>query len=145
VADIPQVYTTSVFITPDGFPFEREDPLQDPLHPHDWQLQVKLALLGLEDNYTIAELEGLLPIPVFGHYLRDVNSLDDYLGESGAKQACTAARLNVQAREAGWYSTVYASDEINIKYWQAYDLAENFYGQGNESGASTICWWLALQ
>jgi PhoPQ-activated pathogenicity-related protein len=145
VADIPQVYTTSVFITPDELPFELEDPLLEPKHPLYWNLQVKRALWGIADDYTIAELEMLLPIRVLGSYIHDVNTLDAYLNGSAARQACSAARLNVEAQEVGWYTTLYTFDEVNIKYWQPYDMAERLYSEGKERQASAVCWWLTLQ
>jgi PhoPQ-activated pathogenicity-related protein len=145
VADIPQVYTTSVFVTPDDLPFELEDPLLSPENPFYWNWQVKRALVGIPDDYTITELEGLLPIRVLGKYINDTETLDSYLDNTGAKQACTAARLNVEAHEVGWYTTLYTLNDENIKYWQLYDKAERLYSKGEDKQASMMCWWLTLQ
>jgi PhoPQ-activated pathogenicity-related protein len=145
VAELPQVYTTSVFVTPDDFPFEMEDPLQDPKNPLYWMWQVKRALVGMPDDYTIAELEALLPIRVLGSYIHDVETLDRYLKKTGTKQSCTAARLNVEAQEVGWYTTLYTLNDVNHKYWQSYDEAERLYSEGYKKSASAMCWSLTLQ
>ncbi|MES9992387.1 MAG: PhoPQ-activated protein PqaA family protein [Candidatus Thiodiazotropha sp.] len=144
-AGLPQVYTTSVFVTPDEHPFELEEPLLDPKNPLYWRRQVASALAGDPDDYTGSELEQMLPIRVLGDYVFDLESLDALLQQPGPHRACSAARLNVEANEVGWYSTLYSSGERKIRYWQPYDVAEQLYSDGNESLAAGICLWLTLQ
>jgi hypothetical protein len=99
----------------------------------------------MPDDYTISEFEGLLPIRVLGSYIHDVETLDTYLSNTGALQSCTTARLNVEAQEVGWYTTLYTLDDMNHKYWQSYDKAERLFSDGKERSASNICWWLTRQ
>ncbi|MEW8511498.1 MAG: PhoPQ-activated protein PqaA family protein [Candidatus Thiodiazotropha sp.] len=143
-AGIPQVYTTSVFVTPDEHPFELEDPLLNPKIPLYWRWQLARALAGFPDDYTRSELEQLLPIRVLGDYVHDLETLDAFLKQPGAVRACTAARLNVEAEEVGWYSTLYTLGETNIKYWQPYARAEQLYRDGKTAQAAGICFWLTL-
>jgi hypothetical protein len=145
VAGIPQVYTTSVYITPDEHPFELEEPLVDPKLASYWRLQTNWAIEGRPLDYTLADLQEMLPIRVLGDYIEDVNKLAVYLQDNVARQACTAARLNVEVDEVGWYSTIFDWGVTKIKYWQSYNLAEQYYSQGNKRLAAAICYWLAHQ
>ncbi|MCU7919742.1 MAG: PhoPQ-activated pathogenicity-related family protein [Candidatus Thiodiazotropha sp. (ex Epidulcina cf. delphinae)] len=139
MAGIPQVYTTSAFVTPDDEPFEVEDPLGDPRSPRYWRFQVNRALAGQPRDYTREALQAMLPIRVLGAYLTSVEALDAYLDRRGPKRNCTAARLNVQAEELGWYTTLYVLGDENIKYWQPYALAERLYAKGYPWPAAGIC------
>lgn len=145
MAGIPQIYTTSVFITPDEEPFEVEDPLGDPKSPRYWRTQVNRALAGRPLDYDQEALQAMLPIRVLGEYLNDVEAVAANLGRPGAKRSCTAARLNVQADELGWYTTLYVLGDENIKYWQPYDLAEELYATGYPLFSAGICQFLTRQ
>ncbi|MES9852255.1 MAG: PhoPQ-activated protein PqaA family protein [Candidatus Thiodiazotropha sp. L084R] len=145
IAGIPQTYTTSVFVTPDEHPFEVEDPLGDPKKPAYWQRQVNRALAGRPHDYDLLALQGMLPIRVLGDYIRDTETLGAYLNQWGPKRSCTAARLNVEAEEQGWYTTLYVHDDQNIKFWQTYDLAERLYEQDRYRLAAGICQVLTRQ
>ncbi|MET0090285.1 MAG: PhoPQ-activated protein PqaA family protein [Candidatus Thiodiazotropha sp.] len=139
ISGIPQVYTTSVYITPDVEPFDRTDPLGNPRSPRNWQRQVDRALADRPLDYDRDALQALLPIRVLGEYLTTPEDLAVYLDEGGAKRNCTAARLNVQTHEIGWYTPLYSVGEQSIKFWQPYDWAEQFYSQGHPGLAAGIC------
>ncbi|MEJ2610683.1 MAG: PhoPQ-activated protein PqaA family protein [Candidatus Thiodiazotropha sp.] len=139
VADMPQVYTTSVFITPDVEPFEQEHALANPRSSDYWAKQVGDVLLGQPQDYSYETLQAMLPIRVLGEYITSVEALAVNLDSSEAKQYCTAARLNVQAGEIGWYTTLGVSNEKNVKYWEPYQLAETFSLNGADILAAMIC------
>jgi PhoPQ-activated pathogenicity-related protein len=145
MSGIPQTYTTSVFVTPDEKPFEVEDPLGKPKRASYWQRQVKLALAGRPSDYDLHALQGMLPIRVLGQYIRDTETLGSYLNQWGAKRSCTAARLNVEAEQQGWNTTLYAVGERNIKFWQSYQLAEHLYEKDRQLLAVGICQALTRQ
>ena len=142
---IPQTYTTSVFVTPDELPFEVEDPLGDPKKPAYWQRQVNRALAGRPLDYDLDALQGMLPIRVLGDYIRDPETLGEYLNQWGPKRSCTAARLNVEAEQQGWYTTLYVIGDRNIKFWQPYQLAERLYAEDRKLLAAGICQALTRQ
>jgi PhoPQ-activated pathogenicity-related protein len=139
MAGQPQVYTTSVFITPDDEPFEVESPLNHPRTLSYWQKQLEYAQRGRAVDYEKSDFQKMLPIRVLGNYIEDLDTLSTALNHPGAGAQCTAARLNVQAEELGWYTTLFVSDGENIKYWQSYDLAEQYYTEGADGAASLIC------
>ncbi len=139
LSDQPQVYTTSVFITPDDEPFEVESPLNHPRTLSYWQKQLEYAQRGRAIDYEKSDFQEMLPIRVLGNYLEDLDALSTALNQSGAAAQCTAARLNVQAGELGWYTTLFVSDGKNIKYWQSYDQAEQYYTEGSDGAASLVC------
>jgi PhoPQ-activated pathogenicity-related protein len=145
MAGIPQTYTTSVFVTPDDHPFEIEDPLGEPKPPAYWQHQVSRALAGRPLDYDLERLQEMLPIRVLGGYIGDPTALSVMLKRPGAKRSCTAARLNVEADQLGWYTTHYSTGEGNIKFWQSYQLAERLYGQGRPKQAAAVCQALTRQ
>ena len=145
IAGIPQTYTTSVFVTPDEHPFEIEDPLGNPRTPFYWQRQVNRALEGRPLDYDLESLQGMLPIRVLGGYIKDTEALGEYLNNWGPKRSCTAARLNVEADEQGWYTTLYVHGDQNIKFWQSYDLAERLYENDRHLMAAGVCQLLTRQ
>jgi PhoPQ-activated pathogenicity-related protein len=139
IAGIPQIYSTSVFVTPDEHPFEVEDPLSSPKTLNYWQSQVNQVLDGFSVDYDLAALQGMLPFRVFGEYIRDVQSLSRQLNTPGPERSCIAARLSVEAGQLGWYTTLYAYEEHNFKFWQIYDLAEHLYATGQQRLAGGVC------
>jgi PhoPQ-activated pathogenicity-related protein len=143
--DKPQIYTTSVFITPDKVPFELEQPVIAPKTSSFWSQQVESALLGDPQDYSVEDLIKLLPVFILGEQVNDVEKLGAFLDMPGAKQNCTAARLNVEAGELGWYSSINeADDEGKVKFWQVYDFAEQMYALGSEELSSVFCRELTL-
>ncbi|MCG7967674.1 MAG: PhoPQ-activated pathogenicity-related family protein [Candidatus Thiodiazotropha taylori] len=139
IAGIPQVYTTSVFVTPDEHPFEVEDPLDSPKAIYYWQEQLNQAMVGSPLEYDLATLQALLPFRVFGEYIRDIQTLSDYLNTPGPERNCIAARLSVAADQQGWYTTLYAYEDQNFKFWQIYDLAEHLYATDQPRLAGGVC------
>ncbi|MET0008312.1 MAG: PhoPQ-activated protein PqaA family protein [Candidatus Thiodiazotropha sp. 6PLUC9] len=133
-----QVYTTSVFIVPDKVPFELGYPISEPKTASYWSQQVESALLGEPLDYSADELMKMLPFFVLGEQVEDVEGLDEFLSASAAKQNCTAARLNVEAGELGWYSSIHQAD-ANVKYWQVYDWAERLYVLESRDSAAVFC------
>jgi PhoPQ-activated pathogenicity-related protein len=142
---IPQIYTTSVYVTPDEKPFEVEDLLDDPKAPRYWRRQVNQAIAGKPLEHDLSSLQAMLPIRVLGEYINDVDGLAENLNSRGAKRNCTAARLNVEADELGWYTTLFTIGQENIKYWQPYDLAETAYERGRPRISAEICHYLTRQ
>ncbi|MES9850597.1 MAG: PhoPQ-activated protein PqaA family protein [Candidatus Thiodiazotropha sp. L084R] len=134
----PQVYTTSVFIIPDKVPYELGYPISEPKSADYWSQQVESALLGEPLEYGVDDLVKMLPFFVLGEQVDDVESLAEFLSVSTAKQNCTAARLNVEAGELGWYSSIHQAD-ANVKYWQVYDWAEQLYVLESRDSAAVFC------
>ncbi|MCG8486846.1 MAG: PhoPQ-activated pathogenicity-related family protein [Chromatiales bacterium] len=139
IAGIPQVYTTSVFVTPDEHPFEVEDPLDGPKTFYFWQEQVNQALAGSPLDYDLTALQAMLPFRVFGEYIRDMQTLSHYLNTRGPERNCIAARLSVEADQQGWYTTLYAYEDQNFKFWQIYELAEHLYATDQPRLAGGVC------
>ncbi|RLW56619.1 MAG: hypothetical protein B6D69_01455, partial [gamma proteobacterium symbiont of Stewartia floridana] len=139
IAGIPQVYTTSVFVTPDEHPFEVEDPLDSPKAIYYWQEQLNQAMVGTPLEYDLAALQSMLPFRVFGEYIRDIQTLSGYLNTPGPERNCIAARLSVEADQQGWYTTLYAYEDQNFKFWQIYDLAEHLYATEQPRLAGGVC------
>ncbi|MET0051253.1 MAG: hypothetical protein ABW095_09255, partial [Candidatus Thiodiazotropha sp.] len=139
VAGLPQIYTTSVFITPDEEPYEIESPLGEPRTLGYWQKQLDYLRHGRAIDYSLEDFQEMLPIRVLGQYIQDAASLSLALSKPGAESQCTAARLNVQAGEMGWYTTLYVTDGENVKFWQNYELAEQYHAAGTDVAASQLC------
>ncbi len=139
VTELPQVYTTSVFITPDEEPYEVESPLATPRTLGYWQKQLEYIRHGRAIDYTLEEFQAMLPIRVLGHYILDTDMLTAALSKPGAESQCTAARLNVQAGEVGWYTTLFVSEGENVKFWQNYTHAEQYHTEGADGAASVVC------
>jgi hypothetical protein len=145
VGRTPQIYTTSVFVKPDEHPFEVEDPLDNPQTLNYWQDQVNQAISGTPLEYDRVALQEMLPIQVFGEYIRDIETLSSYFDTTGPERSCIAARLSVASGQQGWYTTLYAYEDQNFKFWQIYDLAEYLFSTGQPRLAGGVCQLLIRQ
>lgn len=108
-ADFPQRYTTSTHVTPDTRPFSLEQDVGDPRRRGYWRHQVLGAWFDLDFGYSADALEAMLPIQVREETLTTLDELLVALVGSGnperrAVATCTAARLNIESGELGWYS-----------------------------------------
>jgi hypothetical protein len=139
VDETPQIYTTSVFITPDEAPFELEHKVRLPKSDLYWSHQVDSVVSGNPDEISYHELTEMLPFFVLGEQVNDVDRLAELLEGPDAMQNCTTARLNVEAGELGWYTSVHDGDENRVKYWQVYDLAERIYAHDYKESAAILC------
>ena len=139
-AGLPQQYTSNTYITPNTRPFVLSNPIKHPRKAKYWQAQVRAAQLGKPLTYTQSQLQDLLPIRVLGRYIKDVDTLAKvfkkrHKAHRKAQRQCTAARLNVEAEQVGWYSPLAPM----VDYWRVYQLAEKQYAQGHYWAASKIC------
>jgi PhoPQ-activated pathogenicity-related protein len=147
---LPQVYSTSVYITPDTLPFALGDPVLMPMRAAYWRYQVNAALAGVAHDYTPEQLQDLLPIRLFGEYLVSVADLEQIFNappnqSQAARRHCLAARLNVEADEIGWYSDVTLDDPGVEKFWRVYQRAELDFEQGFYPQAARLCEGLNTQ
>ena len=144
-ANVPQTYSTSIFISPDSLPFEVTDPLLDPRGKGFWKHQVISAQTGDGGAQVAAQmLAGYFPIPLFGQY---VTSIEDAAviftatpneAQLRAQQQCLALRLNVRDSQLGWYTSVTVDNETR-KLWQYYVKAHDAYLADNAQKAMAIC------
>ncbi len=129
-ADFPQRYTTNTYVTPDSRPFSLEQDIGEPRGRNNWGLQVWAALVGYELDYSVEELQAMLPILVRGEYITDLDELAYALFAGGsssrrARSQCTATRLNIEAQELSWYNRLNANEYL----WQRYADAESASGR----------------
>ncbi len=126
-----QTYSTPVMVTPDTLPFTLDDPVGAPKSADWWRCQFP-DTAGCADppELTEAELEALLPFPVFGDYLTDLPGLQASLepalsADDLARRHCTATRLNIAAGDLGWYTS------LGPRYlWQRYETIESAFSMG---------------
>ena len=146
VANVPQTYSTAVFVSPDTLPFTVTDALGDPRGVGYWKHQVKAALTGKGNAQVPAEeLNGYLPIPLFdesvGTLARMAAILDgeDHGHQDKAKRECLALRLNVRDKQLGWYTPVSMHHQDPKKLWEYYAQAHDAYLAGDGKQAKAIC------
>ena len=142
LTDVRQQYTTSTYVTPDSRPFVLEESVNDPKSARYWFNQVNLTGQGMS-SLSEDELHALLPIRVLGTYITDLNTLRKTLRQGKksvhrAMRQCTAARLNVESREVGWYSPVWDW----APYWKLIDYAEQRFKDGQPNIAAALCYLL---
>ncbi|MEJ2742710.1 MAG: PhoPQ-activated protein PqaA family protein [Gammaproteobacteria bacterium] len=142
--EIRQQYTTSTYVTPDSRPFVLQEDVNDPKTARYWLDQV---IPGEPNGADFSEeaLRALLPIRVLGTYITDLDRLRKTLrlGRGSVQRAmrqCTAARLNVESRKVGWYSTVWNW----VPYWKVIDFAEQQFDEGQESISAALCYVLTI-
>lgn len=113
VANVPQTYSTAVFISPDNLPFTVSDPLRDPKGYGYWKQQIDLAL----HNDTRAQipantLASYFPLPLFDQSVANIAAAaiifatDNNDPKARARKHCLALRLNVLNDQLGWYSAL---------------------------------------
>ncbi len=136
VADFPQLYTTSVYVTPDDRPFSIEQPIDSPRRKVYWKYQVLASYFGWSADYSGDQLEAMLPIRVRDEYINTIDELFVALFFGGnavdpGLARCTATRLNIESGKLGWYSRVSPTEFL----WSAYQAAD----QGDVWEAVTTC------
>lgn len=124
-SNLPEIYTTNTYVTPESRPFTLETTISHPRSPRYWKYRVTKALLGIDTKDKLKPISDMLPILVRGQYLTSLNALKTALSghktpSQKALSACTATRLNIEAGELGWYALV--APDTNL--WARVQAAE---------------------
>jgi len=164
VADVPQTYSTSIFISPDTLPYEVTDPLLDPRGVRFWRRQV-IAKGNVKIPANV--LAGYLPIPLFDQYVKTIDDAKEVFTarnrdpQARARKQCLALRLNVRDGQLGWYTSVMLDDDYGddddrghdddhghdddngddntSKLWEVYSEAHEAFLAGQPQKATAIC------
>jgi PhoPQ-activated pathogenicity-related protein len=146
VADVPQTYSTAVFVSPDTLPYSVTDALLDPRGVGYWKHQFQAALTGNgKAQVSVEELTSYLPTPLFDESVdsleRAAEILDGYQHRATdkAKRECLALRLNVRNQQIGWYTHINLYQNTEKKLWEYYAEAHDAYLAGNTKHAKAIC------
>ncbi len=147
VSGFPMTFSTRVYVTPDTYPFELDDPVIDPKLAYYWDQQLDIAMTTDDGEVSLAQFNSYLPLPVFDSYIDDTQQLDDWLnigfmnhsGNGFANRNCTATRLNVRNQQLGWYSDVDLGILGQGKVWEFYQFADALEEYGLPVMAGLIC------
>lgn len=112
-----QIYSSHVYVTPEGYPHELDQPLGSPVSLPEWQCEAEGA---------VDVLAGALPMVVRGQHIVDVETLvgvlmDDETPDARALAQCAAARINIELGNLGWYTP--ATEDTYV--WEHVVSAEN--------------------
>lgn len=144
---IPVTYSTQVYISPDSYPFELSNPVNNPESAAYWNRQVKSLLKGDADETDLDAFNAYLPVHLFDAIVTDVSGVYDALRISRgehllglAKRECMATRLNIKQGEFGWYSPVSLAWHGSEKpLWAHYQVADDAAKLGMPWLSAAIC------
>ena len=144
---IPVTYSTQVYVTPDIYPFELTNPVNDPKRSSYWKRQVKAALKGKVRDIDSDTLTGYLPTTLFDTIKSDLRGVYEALKirrgehlEGLSERECMATRLNIKHGELGWYSSVDLGWLMGEKaVWEHYKEADRAAELGLPWLSTAIC------
>jgi len=160
--DLPQTYSTRVFITPDTLPFDLSDAIGNPKGKGFWKKQLKVATTG-KGNAKVdpALLATYFPIPIFNQTINTIENAHELFSKKEkstdikALQHCLAVRLNIKHKELGWYSYLETENDIHHdeyhddddseertvlwQLWQLWQTAHNAFLSSKPKVAKEIC------
>jgi PhoPQ-activated pathogenicity-related protein len=146
VSNIPQTYSTPIFVTPNTLPFEASDPLVDPRGLGFWKHQVKAAITGNGRAQIPANvLMSYFPLPLFDQSIANLEQAfaifepDASDIQTRALQHCLALRLNVRDEQLGWYTSLSLDGENTMPLWRYYTDAHRSFMNGEPIEAKDIC------
>jgi PhoPQ-activated pathogenicity-related protein len=98
---LPQVFSTPVYITPNAYPYQLDDPVAEPRSEYYWRNR-----LSLEVTNPMSPLRSAFPMPVLGQSIPSLEHANALLHRSdqSSLRKCLASRLNVADGQVGWYS-----------------------------------------
>ena len=129
---IPVTYSTQIYVTPDNYPFELSNPVNNPRRSSYWMRQLRSAVDGREGDISADTLNSYLPIPLFDSIISDIAGAYKTLKlgrgdnlQDLAERECMATRLNISQGELGWYSSVGSGWFGNKALWEHYKVADD--------------------
>jgi PhoPQ-activated pathogenicity-related protein len=144
--DIPQSYSTKVYINPDVLPFDLAEPIGDPRGIGFWKHQVKVAQKGRGKAHVDPDtLANYFPIPLFERYIKSVSDAEEILlirkadMNRRALQHCLAVTLNIAHGELGWYSRIRLSSGEGRYLWEHWNDAYEAFLNGRPLLSKEIC------
>lgn len=119
-----QIYSSHVYVTPEGFPHDLDQPLGSPVSLPQWRCEAEGAVDMADPAHAM--LAGTLPMVVRGQHIVDVETLvgallGDETPEAEALAQCAAARVNVELGNLGWYTPATSDTYV----WEHIVSAEN--------------------
>jgi hypothetical protein len=130
---IPVTYSTQIYVTPDNYPFELINPVNQPEHSAYWKKQLRFALQGRPDEIELDTFTGYLPVPLFDTIVSDLEHIYEVLKpdrrismQDLSRRECMATRLNIKHGELGWYSDIDHAWLMGEKpLWVYYKVADD--------------------
>lgn len=145
LGDIPQTYSTQVYISPDVLPFDLAEPLGDPRGIGFWKHQVRVAKTGHGNAQVDADtLTSYFPIHVFERYIKSISDAEEILlikkadMNNRALQHCLAVRFNIANEELGWYTRMSLGSGEERYLWEYWNDAHDAFLNGRPLLAKEI-------
>lgn len=144
---IPLTYSTQIYVTPDTYPFELNNPVKSPETAAYWQRQLRTILHGGMADIDLHTLNGYLPIPLFDSIITEPAAVYAALKPTAnekmqglSERECMATRLNIKQGEYGWYSQIDHRWSLQDKpLWKYYKVADDASRLGLPWLSATIC------
>ncbi|HEY9199953.1 MAG TPA: PhoPQ-activated protein PqaA family protein [Gammaproteobacteria bacterium] len=144
---IPVTYSTQIYVTPDTYPFELNNPVKSPKTAAYWQRQLRTIINGGMDDIDPDTLNGYLPIPLFDRIIDQPAAVYEALRPTAgekmqglSERECMATRLNIKQGEYGWYSDIgYHWPSHDKPLWEYYKMADDASKLGLPWLSATIC------
>ena len=141
IADVPEKYTTPVFILPGTAPFNLEQPKFSPKSKAIW-IQTLYDIIN--QNTENSELVESFPIRSIGDEtvptIHDAHALliqNPVSNKIEAQQECLVTRLNIKDGQIDWYSKPLENSSIFL--WSWWNLSDFFYRARLYSLSKFLC------